>query len=187
MVLDMVTPTRPPLPLGLVVMERREAGILCSGLYWLTVELLSRWAGGEEWGCRSCSHCNLSNTVLNRTGKFWHPCLVPGKIEIMTCGRCWCCFSLLTVWRIGERYYRVRLISLTVVRTLVFHGTFIFFTSQCEEKVFSPRIGQKLPSHHVREWNITVVEILLLTVSTVLKDIELNRTRTDAKAEIPIL
>ena len=30
-------------------------------------------------------------------------------------------------------------------------------------------------------------EILLLTVSTVLKDIELNRTRTDAKAEIPIL
>ena len=38
-----------------------------------------------------------SNTVLNRTGKFWHPCLVPGKIEIMTCGRCWCCFSLLTV------------------------------------------------------------------------------------------
>ena len=79
------------------------------------------------------------NTVLNRS-KIWHPCLVPGKIEIMTCGRCWCCFNLLTVWRIGERCYRVRLISVTVVRALAFHGTLLSVKRKC----FSQRIGQKL-------------------------------------------
>ena len=84
-----------------------------------------------------------SNTVLNRSGKIWHPCLVLGKIEIMTCGRCWCCFSLLTVWRIGERCYRVRLTSVTVVRALAFHGTLIFFHfSMWRKNVFHKELAK---------------------------------------------